>query len=295
MIPGTVRRTASGTAPGKVILSGEHAVVYGHPCVAAAINRGTTVQLRQRPGPTRAERSILSDRRLHRALLAVLPEEGVAVEIESSLPVGRGLGSSAALGIALVRAWAQMCGEDLDFAETHRRGFAVERVFHGNPSGVDHAVAALGTAVQYRMADGQPQLDSLSIPRLDLVILDSGRTGNTRRLVAAVAAQRPGIDPVLERIGGITSAFIEMLRQGAPLDVLGQLMSENHDQLKQLGVSTDNLNRLVRFALDAGAHGAKLAGAGGGGVVVALVDDSELLLRAAGKAGVPVLAVTVGG
>ena len=72
------------------------------------------------------------------------------------------------------------------------------------------------------------------------------------------------------------------------------MMTENHALLGKLGVSTVNLDRLARFALDAGAHGAKLAGAGGGGVVIALVDDPELLLRAAGKAGVPAFSVTVG-
>ena len=286
---------ASGTAPGKLILSGEHAVVYGHQAVAVAVDRGTTVRLRRRPGPTRIERSVLQDHRLRAAIAAVLPPEGLAVDIETELPVGRGMGSSAALAIALLRARAGLEGREADFDELLEGGFTIERVFHGNPSGLDHTVAALGSAVRFRRGEDGPEIVPLGMPQLQLVVLDTGLTGDTRRLVGAVAARRPGIDPTLARIGALTDTLITQLEQQAPADVLGRLLTENHRLLVEIGVSTPNLDRLVHFALQAGAHGAKLAGAGGGGVVIALVDDPTLLLLAAGKAGVPAFAVTVGG
>jgi mevalonate kinase len=286
---------ATGAAPGKVILSGEHSVVYGHPCVAAALSRGTTVRLRERAGPTRAERVPLSDPRLQDALTLVLPQDGLAVEIESDLPVGRGLGSSAALAVALVRASAAWKGETLSFEETHQRGFVIERVFHGNPSGVDHAVAALGGAVQYRMLETGPQISPLSIPRLSLVVLDSGATGNTKDLVASVAAKRPRVDGILDRMGDLTASVAAHLEAGADAATVGPLLTENHSLLRSLGVSTPALDQLVSLALQSGAHGAKLAGAGGGGVVIALVDDPAALVEAACAAGVSALPVTLGG
>lgn len=286
---------ATGTAPGKLILSGEHAVVYGHQAVAVAVDRGTTVHLRRRPGPTGIERSILRDQRLRAAVAAVLPADGLAVDIETELPVGRGMGSSAALAIALLRARAGLEGREADFDELLEDGFTVERVFHGSPSGIDHTVAALGSAVRYRRRPDGPEIVPLGMPRLQLVVLDTGLTGDTRRLVSAVAARRPGIDPVLTRIGALTDTLVSQLEQGAAAEDIGPLLTDNHRLLAEIGVSTPNLDRLVGFALQAGAHGAKLAGAGGGGVVIALVDDPALLLLAAGKAGVPAFAVTVGG
>lgn len=286
---------ASGTASGKLILSGEHAVVYGHQAVAVSIDRGTTVTLRRRPGATRIERSVLRDERLRAAIATVLPAEGVGVSIETDLPVGRGMGSSAALAIALIRARAGLEGREADFGELLEDGFKVERVFHGDPSGVDHTVAALGAAVRYRASQPSPEIVPMGMPSMQLVVLDSGLTGDTRRLVEGVSARRPGIDPVLERIGSLTDELVELLEMSAPAEVVGHLLTENHGLLRDIGVSTPNLDRLVSFALRAGAHGAKLAGAGGGGVVIALVDDPTLLLLAAGKAGIPALPVHVGG
>ncbi len=148
MTPARRQAVATGSAPGKVILSGEHAVVYGYPCIATALSLRTTVRLYERPGSTGLADSSGADPRLQKALAAVLPPDGLGVEIDSTLPIGRGLGSSAALSVALVRARAAWENRTLDFEATHRQGFVVERLFHGSPSGVDHAVSALGGAVR---------------------------------------------------------------------------------------------------------------------------------------------------
>ena len=171
----------------------------------------------------------------------------------------------------------------------------MERIFHGRPSGIDHAVAALAAPVRYRKGDEGPDLSPLAMPRLQLVVLDTGLAGDTQALVQGVADRRPAVDPLLSRIGALTAELIDALAADQPPAVLGELLTENHRLLAQIGVSTPNLDRLVGFARKAGAHGAKLAGAGGGGVVLALVDDPALLLNAAGKAGIPAFSVQVGG
>ena len=129
-------------------------------------------------------------------------------------------------------------------------------------------------------------LGALPCPSWSLVVLDSGDRGDTSALVAAVAARRPGVDPVLERIGALVDEAAAVLDD---LPALGALLVENHRLLGRLGVSTPRLDALVELALGAGAAGAKLSGSGGGGIVLALVDDPSPVEAAAVDAGVPTL------
>jgi len=278
-------RVAQARAPGKLILAGEHAVVYGHPAIAIAVDRGTTVTLHADTGPTRLGRCAVRDDRVLPGLLTVLPGEGLRVDIDSDLPVGRGMGSSAALSVAVVRAHAALRGEPLDFRTTHARAFGPERHFHGDPSGVDHAVSALGGGVRYVKRPAGPVITPLDLPDLQLVVVDSGSAGDTGALVAGVRARRPGIDPLLDRIGSLVDALETGLRSGASPSDLGAILDENHSLLRQIGVSTPSLDAIVHTCRTAGAHGAKLAGAGGGGVVLALVDDPAPVLGAVAAAG----------
>lgn len=278
---------ASGRGSGKVILLGEHSVVYGHRALAAGVSMGTTVELEPHDGPTELGRSAIHDDRLAEALAVALPSQGFRVHIHTDLPVGVGMGSSAALAIALLRARAAAEGRSPDFAELHRGGFAIERVFHGTPSGVDHAVAALGGAVLYRRGEAPVPI---AMPRLQAVVLDTGEAGNTAELVAGVRSRRPAIDPVLDRLG-------ELVEEVAPdlgdADRLADAMNEAHQLLGTLGVSTPRLDELVELARNHGARGAKLSGAGGGGIVLALTDAPHRLLQAAEKRGIRALCCTL--
>jgi mevalonate kinase len=226
------------------------------------------------------------DPRLEKALASLLPAEGLAVEIETTLPIGRGMGSSAALAVALVRALAAREGRTASTEECIERGFVLERVLHGTPSGVDHTVSTLGGIVRFQLRDGQPRIEALPVPSLPLVVMDSGHSGSTATQVAKVRSQRPRIDGELERIGNLVRQVETLLTRESTLDEIGALLTENHHRLRAIGVSTDRLDQLVRLALDHGALGAKLSGAGGGGVVMALCPEPRELLAVAHRAGI---------
>ncbi len=296
----------SAFAPGKLILSGEHAVVYGHRAVAAAVSLGTTVTLNDRPGPSSIDESTINDVRLWPALATLVPAEGVGVSIASTLPVGCGMGSSAALAVALVRALAARERRTADFEECFARGFDVERAFHGTPSGVDHAVSAKGGVVLYRrtppagtpgpsVGAGQPEGPALAPLRLPsplrLVVVDTGTPGDTAAMVAGVRAR--GQRAVIDAIGAVTERVAVALAAG---EEVGPLLDRNHALLHELGVSTPALDAAVHTLREAGARGAKLAGAGGGGVAFGVVDDAAELraLRAAEARGWRAFAVTIG-
>jgi len=274
----------SAFAPGKLILMGEHAVVYGHPALAMAVERGMTVSLKDRKGPTALVNAQINDPRLAQALLTVLPEEGVGVTINSTLPTGRGMGSSAALAVALGRASLAREGLEADPAEINRRAFKVERVFHGTPSGIDHTVSMLGGALRYWRTESGPQFEAVDLPPLPIVVIDSGIAGNTAEMVAQVAAKQPAAHRDLAEMANLLDGTLPALKKGDWVAV-GHAWLENHRLLQAVGVSTPLLDRLVRLAVDAGATGAKLAGAGGGGVVIALAPEPEAVIGQAEAAG----------
>jgi mevalonate kinase len=281
---------ATGTAPGKLILSGEHAVVYGYRAVAAAVSLQTTVTLRVRPGPSGIDTSAIQDARVWPALTTLLPAEGLGVSITSTLPVGCGMGSSAALAIATIRALAALEGRAPDFAELFAKGFLVERVLHGNPSGVDHAVSALGRVVLYRREG--PEIVPLDVPApLRLVVADTGTPGDTAAMVAGVRARAP--TDTLRSIGAVAEMVSARLQRG---EDPGPLFTENHRLLKRIGVSTPALDHACAVMVAAGATGAKLAGAGGGGVAIASVTaaTAEAVCAAVAAAGYRGFEVTVG-
>jgi len=282
------RRIGRGEGHGKVLLAGEHAVVYGHPALAVAVDRATRVEVELHDGPTRVD-SPFGDERVDVAIRRVLGADGQRVRISTDLPVGRGMGSSAALAVALAHAVSEVTdGRALTPQETYDRAMPLEREFHGNPSGVDVAVSCEGGCLWFqRRTDPSGAVvghrEPVALGPWSLVVLDSGRVGDTRELVAGVASRRPGIDGQLERIGQLVHEARAAM--GDPR-ALGAVLTENHARLRAIGVSTPELDDLVERARSAGARGAKLAGAGGGGIAIAIVDDPGPVLSAAEARGV---------
>jgi mevalonate kinase len=274
-----------GRACGKVILFGEHAVVYGYPAIAAAIPQGATAWCAQVPrGPSRVrvpewgvDASEDSGGALGTALAALLHASGVRtpvrVEVQTSLCAGEGLGSSAALGVAIARSLDGAAKADAIVA----RAMEWERVFHGTPSGIDvHAAASAGGCLRFVRGVGARPLRTAR--RLFLCIGRTGEGKSTRVMVESVAAlratRRLSTDVSLERLGEIAEAAAGALASGLPRAV-GVLMTRSHAILRDLELSTPALDELCTIALASGALGAKLTGGGGGGCAIALASSAR--------------------
>ncbi len=279
-----------GRACGKVILLGEHAVVYGVPAIAAGIDRGararTTPMAR---GPSRLHvrgwnidvdesepRNDLASafRALLEAVRVDVPSlPPLAVEVEADLPPGGGLGCSAAMGVAIARAVDSGVSDDV----LQGRAMAWERVFHGNPSGVDAAVAARGGCIFFRR--GEPLEPVRARGTLRLCVGSTGLPSSTKSMVDAVARMRISRPEVVEKAFEAVRSLVHGARH-AILEgdrfTLGRLMDSNQTLLSALFVSTPDIERMCAIARAAGALGAKLTGAGGGGSVVALVPSASV-------------------
>jgi len=277
MIHQEQRGTGSGQA--KIILTGEHAVVYGYPAVALGLHRATTVTLSAVVGPTHLA-SGDTQGPLTTLLERHLPAKGLRMSIESDIPVGKGMGSSAALAVALVRARAAWNGTHLSEAQTFEQSLTIEQIFHGNPSGLDNTIAAMGGVLRFQKGASPTRL---AIPDWSLVILDAGPAPTTRDMLQLVAKGFPANERLLQHIGSLSETIATNLNDE---QLVGTCMNENHERLVQLGLSSPALDELVAWATRHGATGAKLSGAGGGGMVIALVSEPERLLKEAEHVGI---------
>lgn len=278
----------SGLGRGKAILLGEHAVVYGVPAIAAGLRRGVVASARPaaqtvlRCAPWGTEHGLDSEEDLGRALRAVVdahpaaPLPPLAIDATVELPAGAGLGCSAAIGVAVVRALDEAVGHEASDAQVAERALEWERVFHGNPSGLDNTMAAHGGIAVY--VKGEP-LERLDVRKpLRLVVGNTAEPSSTREMVAMVARHRER-DP--EQFEDNLRA-IETLVRNARLAIeagdaraVGQLMDLNQALLSAWMLSTPVIEDLCAAARGAGAKGAKLTGAGGGGCMIAVVDSDE--------------------
>ena len=261
---------ASGTAAGKVILLGEHGVVYGRHALALPIPDGVKVTV------TRA--SELSHDLPGEFVDLLLNELGVddrgwRISIDSQLPFGKGLGSSAAIAVAIARAFNNALQLGLDDEGVNAIAFASEKLAHGTPSGVDNTLATFSRPMLFRNAGGL-QFESLGIDTPPPLIVAWGQeTGRTTEQVAGVRKRREQsvahFDYLFDEMDRLSQQGAALL-QAAKWEELGALMNICHGLLNAIGVSTPDLERMVALARQSGAVGAKITGAGGGGSMVAL-------------------------
>jgi len=303
-------------APGKVILFGEHAVVYGRPAIAVPV---TEVQATARVEPGMAGqgaivlapdlgrriavREAAQDDPLACIVRLVLgrikagPDPDLTITVSSTVPVARGMGSGAAVSTAIVRA---LC-RHFDYWITSRAisdlVFETEVLYHGTPSGIDNTVISFEKPIYFVKDEGW-EVFWAGAPLL-LTIADTGVESSTREVVADLR-QRYEVEPgryalAFDRIGKIVAAARVAIEQGEAESV-GQLMDENHALLQHLGVSCPELDGLVEAARAGGALGAKMSGAGWGGNVIALVTEAtrgqvDMMLRLAGATHVVITEV----
>lgn len=292
----------------KVILFGEHAVVHGRTAIAAALDRGADSIGKRIEGRSRLELRAWNkvvfegdaNDDVARAFDAVLGEVGgsggVDVSIDVQVPGGAGLGCSAAIAVALARAIAEARGVALDDQRAAECANAWERVFHGNPSGVDGAVAAHGGVISFRR--GGPIKPIVPGGEMELCVGYTGEPSSTKAMVESVARQLARRPEVVERtFDGIDTLAIkgaQAIEAGRWYEV-GQMMDLNHALLTSLMVSTEALERTCHAARDAGALGAKLTGGGGGGCAIALAPGkTERVLEAWKAIGVEGFVARIG-
>jgi mevalonate kinase len=252
---------ATWSAPGKVFLFGEHAVVYGKPGIAMAIKPRVFVTVRRSKRPQRAKSPYID---------GCFEAMGVmgSVYINSQIPSSSGLGSSAAVTVATLSAINDEFGLGKTREDVANMAFEIEKkVQKGRASPTDTTVSAFGGVV---LITGTSRR-RLPPENMYLVIGDSLVSHSTSKMVEQVADLKKHnpqiVDPILDAIEGVSLAAIHHLANHREL---GRYMNMNHALLEALGVGHPQLSRLVLAARSAGAFGAKLTGAGGGGCMVAL-------------------------
>jgi mevalonate kinase len=298
---------------GKIILLGEHAVVYGYPALAAALDRGVRVSAVPTPkgGPLRVDVPAWNlkvgadgDEPLARGLAAIadaldIGRPPLTLVGDAQIPPGAGLGASAAFAVAVARelaSWRDTVAPARSIASAGGAGWkkleradiaaaanASEAILHGNPSGVDAAIAMNGGVGVFRKRGG---LAAVVAPPARVLVGPSGSPRSTAAMIERVHAATRGQadDARLRELAALTDGGTVSLVAGDAA-ALGRAMDRAHAILGELGVSTPFLDGLCGAARAAGAHGAKLTGAGGGGAVIALAPkDREADVLAAWKA-----------
>jgi mevalonate kinase len=284
----------TATAPGKIILFGEHAVVYGRPAIAVPVTQvqaAVTIEPSSQRGLTirsiDKDFTIDFDRAKPNDPLAAIvqltlkylgvPRPDCLITIRSTVPIASGLGSGAAVSTAIVRALSKFVGRGVISPETTSNlVYEVEKLHHGTPSGIDNTVIAYELPVYF--IKSQPiQTFKVHSP-FTVIIGNTGVASPTKIAVGDVRqhweADRDKYEALFDQIGSITQAARTAIKNGSN-DQLGPLMDRNQELLRQIDVSSPELEKLIEAAKRAGASGAKLVGGGRGGNMIALVADSN--------------------
>ena len=202
-----------------------------------------------------------------------IEDRGWRIDLDSRLPFVKGLGSSASVAVAMVRAFDAELGLGLGDARVNEIAFASETLAHGTPSGIDNTLATYARPMLFSKSDGLQLQDSETGETPPLLVAWGDETGRTSDMVAGVRerhGQAPDhFDALFDQMGELARKGAEYLAS-ADWAELGALMNICHGLLNAIGVSTPGLERMVAIARAAGAAGAKLTGAGGGGSIVAL-------------------------
>lgn len=296
-------------APGKIILFGEHAVVYGQPAIAIPITRvAATARIFPNLSGDKGSIRIQADDIKLNADLSDLPEQhplaaavrftlealhpqhipSIKIQVSSSIPIAAGMGSSAATSVAIIGALSSFLGQPLPKSTISNLAYEVEKIHHGTPSGIDNTVVAHHVPIYY--VKNEPiELLRINQPTY-WVIADTGEKTPTHETVTAVremhAHDPERLNELFKTIGEITTSARQPLVDG-DVKTLGELLDENQRILASLDLSSPQLDTLIAAAKSAGASGAKLSGGGRGGnmIAVAMPDKVDQIITSLKEAG----------
>ncbi|MFC3932041.1 mevalonate kinase [Streptococcus dentapri] len=269
-----IKKIGVGKAHSKIILIGEHSVVYGYSAIALPLKDIEVVcRVEKADLPTEVD---IADP-LSTAVFAALeylerPDENLTITIESSVPEKRGMGSSAAVAIAAIRAVFDYYDSPLSLSVLEMLANQAEIIAHENPSGLDAKTCLSDQAIKFIRNLGFSEI-TIDLEAC-LVIADTGIHGHTRQAVQKVRQQEEKALPYLHHLGDLTNV-IEVGILAKDLVVIGTSMTQAHQELDKLGVSSPQANHLVNVALKNGALGAKMSGGGLGGCIIALCHNQK--------------------
>ena len=287
-------------APCKIILFGEHSVVYGYPAIASAINLKTYVKIFEKSGLTeiysksykkiwRYGENVVEEYKPLISLLKYFEENygadlsrGLKIEIDSDVYPGSGLGTSASVAAALTKALFKYIGRDASREEVNRVTYVAEKVAHGKPSGIDNSVAVYGGIIKFVRRGENFDISRIdSPPKINILIIDTGLGRSTKMAVEKVyklfKKEQHLVEKIFESIGIIAEEAWNELRKNKPnLEKIGTLMNLNHGLLNAIGVSNLKIEEIVNYVKALGALGAKITGAGLGGYVIALPAEENI-------------------
>ncbi len=287
----------SASAPGKIILFGEHAVVYGRPAIAVPIPQlmatvETTSLSGRKLGTIHVEapdigldswlHEMSPDHPLAYIINLTLNELGIhdppamGIKISSSIPIASGLGSGTAVSVAILRSLSDHLDQRLPLKRQSELAYEVEKIHHGTPSGIDNTVVTYAKPVYYERGH-DPEIIPLGAP-FTLIVADTGVQSPTAVAVAQVRKSwqenRKAYESLFDEIGSLVLQARDCIERGH-VNELGPLMDQNQVLLEAMGVHSPQLQSLIEAARKAGAYGAKLSGAGLGGNMIALVDPGN--------------------
>ena len=279
----------------KVILSGEHAVVYGYPGVALPIfSCQAKVKVSQASekgiqiiAPQISKKFLIENYKtdcnpLELTVLNFLRKYDLAlpnvlIEISSEIPIASGMGSGASISTAIIKALNLYFKTNISRDEIYKQVFEIEKIYHGNPSGIDPKVIVYESPFYFIKNVRMEKINIKS--QFEIVIVDSQMRSTTKEVVEWVADQNKlypdKYKKIFEKIADISNNLKNELENTNSLNSIGKLLNDNHRLLQEMGVSNHTLDQIVNTCLKCGALGAKMSGGGKGGIVIALINSQN--------------------